>query len=99
LTITESSAHLEYAPEEVHPYTTRPYAYNPASEREVHFYSCGVPRRDIAKGEELFDNYLAMSGIREGHWAEGVSTLKSQCAGEDVGVIVEFELDRSRVSD
>jgi hypothetical protein len=87
----------------VHKYTTRPYAYNPASEREVHFYSSGVPRRDIAEGEELFDNYLAMTGLRKGFWATGevnlkehfwatdLVSLKEQCDGQGAGIVTEYE--------
>lgn len=63
--------------------------YNPARDRQVHFYSSAIPLRDIAKGEELFDNYLGMPGVSAAGWREGVTGLKQQCSGEGFDTITE----------
>jgi hypothetical protein len=65
--------------------------YNPAAERQVHFYSSAFPLRDIKKGEELFDNYVAMSGRSSIYWKESVTDLKAQCLGEGIGLVREYD--------
>lgn len=65
--------------------------YNPAAERQVHFYSSAVPLRDIQKGEEIFDNYLGMSGLRIQGWEDDVLTLRAQCEGIGIGQISQYE--------
>lgn len=55
--------------------------YNPAAERQVHFYSTAIPLRDISKGEELLDTYIPMAGVSQKFWRESVTTLKSICTG------------------
>jgi hypothetical protein len=63
LTITEFSADQNVFPDELKARDLGLDAvYNPAKERQVHFYSSAIPLRDIRVGEELFDNYLGMTG-------------------------------------
>lgn len=63
LTINEASADPEIFPDELRDRDLGLEAvYNPAKERQVHFYSSAIPLRDIKAGEELFDNYLGMTG-------------------------------------
>jgi hypothetical protein len=91
LNITEATADPETIPEEVlRQYIGKENIYNPAAERQVHFYSSATPRRDISQGEELFDNYLGMTGFLRSGWEEDVKGLKSQCSG-GVGTITEYE--------
>jgi hypothetical protein len=71
-------------------YSGKENIYNPAAERQVHFYSSATPRRDISQGEELFDNYLGMTGLLALGWEEDVNGLKAQCSGK-VGTIKEYE--------
>ena len=40
----------------------RNFVYDPAADRQVKFYARATPLRDIYQGEELLDNYFAMSG-------------------------------------
>eukprot|EP00536_Pseudo-nitzschia_multiseries_P001819 jgi/Psemu1/301002/fgenesh1_kg.23_\ len=61
--LTEETADPSSIPEEVlSPITGRQFVYNPARERQVHFYSSSTPHRNILAGEELLDNYLGMTG-------------------------------------
>jgi hypothetical protein len=63
LLVTEANADPWSIPAELASrYVGEEAAYNPAKERQVHFYSSAIPLRYIEKGEELFDNYLGMSG-------------------------------------
>ena len=63
LNVTEASADPMSVPDEVtDPHLGKQFIYNPAKERQVRFYSSATPRRDIELGEELFDNYLGMTG-------------------------------------
>ena len=63
MNVTEASADPMSIPKEVtEPYTGLHVRYNPAKERQVHFYSSASPRRDIKTGEELLDNYLGKIG-------------------------------------
>lgn len=83
LSVTEANAHTDSIPEEItDKLRGARYIYNPANERNVHFYSSAVPRRDIKTGEELFDNYLGMFGIFLNEWDAGVKGLRKQCSGE-----------------
>jgi hypothetical protein len=78
-------------PEEIlRQYSGKENIYNPAAERQTHFYSCATPLRDIAAGEELSDNYLGMTGRTSQGWAEDVIGLKKQCRG-GFGSIKEYE--------
>jgi hypothetical protein len=72
-------------------YYGRHRVYNPVAERQNHFYSSAFPLRDIKAGEELFDNYVAMSGRSLVFWNESITELKAQCNGEDVGLVREYE--------
>lgn len=63
LTITESSADPDVFPDELKAqYLDQDTVYNPARERQVHFYSMASPLRDIKRGEELLNNHLGMTG-------------------------------------
>ena len=53
--------------------------YNPASDRQTNFYARSTPLRDINEGEELFDNYLGMSGKNTESWESSVSDLRKIC--------------------
>jgi hypothetical protein len=92
LTITENTADHEVIPEELlRQYSGKENIYNPARDRQVHFYSSAIPLRDISQGEELFDNYLGMAGLTKTGWAEDVKGLQKQCKGEGVGFITEYD--------
>ena len=65
--------------------------YNPVADRQVSFYGGAIPLREIKQGEELFDNYLAMSGKSTEYWEYGVDDLKKQCEGRGTGFITEYE--------
>ena len=63
ISFTESSANPWSLPVEIlDKYFGKTAVYNPAKERQVSFYSSAIPLRDIQGGEELFDNYLGMTG-------------------------------------
>jgi len=59
--------------------------YNPAKERQVNFYSGAIPRRDIAKGEEMLDNYVGMTVKHVGGWLEHLKSIKKQYKESVVG--------------
>ena len=89
--VTEAAASEDVVPEElIQKFRGKRYTYNPAYARKTHFYSSTIPRRDIAEGEELFDNYLAMSGTGLDGWAEDAKGLKEQCSG-GFGDISKYE--------
>lgn len=89
--VTEAAASVDVIPEELmEPIHGKRYIYNPANARKTHFYSSAIPRRDIAAGEELFDNYLGMTGTTLNNWAEDVKGLKMQCSG-GLGTVSEYE--------
>ena len=90
LTVTEANADPNKIPDEVSYRKVGPGLYNPFAMRQVHFFSSAIPRRDIAKGEELFDNYLGMSGQGIDGWTEDVLSLRAQCRGDGVGVVMEY---------
>lgn len=57
LTVNEANGDPDNVAKEVYDtYFGEDLIYNPAAERQVHFYSSAIPLRDIKKGEELFDN-------------------------------------------
>jgi hypothetical protein len=89
LKITEREADPDIMPDEVLRYRGEGFIYNPSAERQPHFYSTAFPRYDVPQGEELFDNYLGMTGYNKEGWAEDVISLKEQCSG-GVGPIKEF---------
>ena len=66
MNVTEASADPMLIPKEVTDfYTGKQVVYNPAKERQVHFYASASPRRDIKTGEELLDNFLGMIGEQQ----------------------------------
>ncbi|KAG7360295.1 spermine/spermidine synthase domain containing protein [Nitzschia inconspicua] len=92
LTVSESNADPKVMHTEiVEYYYGRHSVYNPAADRQVHFYSSAFPLRNIRAGEELFDNYIAMSGRSLVYWNESVTELKAQCNGVDVGIVREYD--------
>lgn len=91
LQVTEAEASVDVIPEElIQQIRGKRYVYNPANARKTHFYSSAIPRRDIAEGEELFDNYLGMTGTALNNWAEDVKGLKGQCSG-GLGTVLQHE--------
>jgi hypothetical protein len=63
LNVTEISVDQWHVSEElINRYIGVEAIYNPAADRQVHYYSSAIPLRDIKRGEELFDNYLGMTG-------------------------------------
>jgi hypothetical protein len=83
LSVTEADAPTDSIPEEIMDKFYGPsYFYYPAYERNVHFYSGAVPRRDIVAGEERFDNYLGTRGRFLDAWAADVEGLRKQCSGK-----------------
>jgi hypothetical protein len=92
LNITEANADPLEVPSELRDlYMGNDLVYNPAAERQVHFYSSAIPLRDISAGEELFDNYLGMSGLRPQGWEDDIVTLRQQCQGLGLGQISQYE--------
>ena len=45
--------------------------------------------RDIKAGEEILTNYIAF--VDPSEWRQEILTLRSQCAGEKVGEITDYE--------
>lgn len=89
--VTEAAASVDAVPEELTlEIRGKAYIFNPAYARKIHFFSSAIPRRDIAKGEELFDNYLAMTGTALYGWGEDVKGLKEQCSG-GLGTVSQYE--------
>ena len=81
--MTEVYAPTDFIPEEImNKVRGARYIYNPAKDRNAHFYSSAVPRRDIEAGEELFDNHLGMFGIFWDEWGVEVESLRKQCNAE-----------------
>ena len=89
LNVTEATADPKAIPEEIRIHQFRLHdEYNPAAERYPEVLKRASPIRDIRRGEELFINYLALTGSS---WDEDVESLKEQCEG-GVGEVLEYEL-------
>lgn len=89
MNVTEESADPEVVPEEILEHQFRLNdEYNPAAERYPEVLKRASPIRDILRGEELFINYLALTGNK---WFEDVVSLRKQCRG-GVGDVLEYEL-------
>jgi hypothetical protein len=100
LTVSEATADPNnLAPEIWDTYLGSQAIYNPAKERQIHFYSSATPLRDIKKGEELFDNYLPMGGRTSLYWDEVVTGLKAQCEGSAVGVVKEYDVFKKNATE
>jgi hypothetical protein len=98
LTVSEASADPETVSEEILDlYRGIDVIFNPAKERQVHYYSSAIPLRDIKKGEELFDNYVGMSGRTAPYWKETILGLTEQCEGTGVGVVREYDVMHSEI--
>lgn len=54
--------------------------FNPVVDRHL-FFSGDKSVRNISAGEEILDNYLAFVGGEE-YWANDITHLRAQCAGE-----------------
>eukprot|EP00538_Stauroneis_constricta_P000422 CAMPEP_0119568268 /NCGR_PEP_ID=MMETSP1352-20130426/38409_1 /TAXON_ID=265584 /ORGANISM="Stauroneis constricta, Strain CCMP1120" /LENGTH=947 /DNA_ID=CAMNT_0007617637 /DNA_START=95 /DNA_END=2938 /DNA_ORIENTATION=+ len=89
----DESAELSFddIPAEIMKTKSKAYVYNPSIDRQPHFYSSGFPLRDIAAGEELFDNYLGMTGLTSKNWKAEFETLQKQCRGDGVGYVKYYE--------
>ena len=88
---SEDNADADVIPKEILEwYLGKDVVYNPAAERQAHFYSSAYPLRDFAQGEELFDNYLGMTGNYKLGWSQDVKGLKIQCNG-GLGSVSEWE--------
>jgi hypothetical protein len=84
--LTEASADpMLIAKEVIESYAGKQFVYNPAKERQVHFYSSASPRGDIKAGEELLDNFLGMIGAQDSDWEEDVLEIKGYCVHIDDG--------------
>ena len=80
--MSQSSADpKKVAREIIERYEERDIVYNPAADRQVQFYASATPLRNIKRGEELFDNYLAMSGKSAANWELNVHQLRNACEG------------------
>lgn len=91
LVVTEETADPNVMPEELlSKYFDPSVIYNPALDRQVHYYSGGYPIRDIAKGEEILDNYLGMVGLEMEGWHEDIYSLREQCRGA-MGEVSQLE--------
>jgi hypothetical protein len=92
LTVSEATADPTVVADEIlEKYTGSDTIYNPALDRQVHYYSSAVSLRDISADEELFDNYVAMSGKSLTYWKESISDLRAQCEGEGIGRVKAHE--------
>jgi hypothetical protein len=76
-------------------YDTSAEIYCPVIERNLRAYRSGPEHtlRDIKAGEEILANYLAFVADDEG-WENDVLSIRSQCAGEALGEISEYEIER-----
>lgn len=88
--VTELNADPTFIPPE---YDTRAEIYCPVIERNLRAYTSGPDRtlRDIKAGEEVLANYLAFVANDE-DWEEELLSMKSQCAGETLGEISDYEM-------
>ena len=92
LVVTENTADPDHVADElVDKIRGKENIHNPLQDRQVHFFSSATVRRSIKRGEELFDNYLGMSGIWRGFWKTDVLGLKEQCQGDGVGLVSKYE--------
>ena len=68
--------------------------FNPLFDRHLdhQLSSYEGPIFNVAKGEELFANYVHYHGI-DG-WASGIQDLRAECRGEKVGTVVKVEGSR-----
>lgn len=66
-------------------------AYSPFDERHLRQYlgTGDYTLREIKKGEEILTNYLSF--VDPSEWAEEVRILRSQCSGEEVGEVSDYE--------
>lgn len=53
--------------------------HSPILARQVHFYDRGFPRRNIAPGEEFFENVLGRYGNAPEGWRDRVASLQNLC--------------------
>jgi hypothetical protein len=90
--VSEATADPEVVASEIYEsYFGRDRVYNPAKERQVHFYSTATPLRDIKKGEEVLDSYIPMAGVSNDFWRESVTTLKNLCQGGVAGRVSLYD--------
>jgi hypothetical protein len=92
LAITEGTADAYNRPDLIveHFARTPQFRYNPAADREPHFYGLGNPIRAIAQGEEILLNYLALCTLSEESWSNDVQDLSAMCSGAEAGDIVKY---------
>jgi len=87
-TLSEEEADPNEPPEDI---GNRGDSFNPLMDRHLEHsmssYDGSV--RNIAKGRELFTNYIYMYG--KAGWSYGIQELRSQCRGETVGTVVRIE--------
>ena len=78
MSVSQHSADPEKVPQEViERHVDLESIYNPAADRQVSSYARATPLKDIKKGEEHLDNYLAFSG--KSRWGADVSELRNVC--------------------
>eukprot|EP00580_Thalassiosira_gravida_P014448 CAMPEP_0201684176 /NCGR_PEP_ID=MMETSP0494-20130426/52504_1 /ASSEMBLY_ACC=CAM_ASM_000839 /TAXON_ID=420259 /ORGANISM="Thalassiosira gravida, Strain GMp14c1" /LENGTH=633 /DNA_ID=CAMNT_0048167969 /DNA_START=17 /DNA_END=1918 /DNA_ORIENTATION=- len=87
--ITEMNIDLDNIPEF---FCAKANVYSPVFERHLRQKSAmgGYARRDIRQGEEILCNYLAFDADQDQLKVE-IANLRSQCAGETMGQITEYE--------
>mmetsp|Transcript_20520 Transcript_20520/g.37382 ORF Transcript_20520/g.37382 Transcript_20520/m.37382 type:complete len:889 (-) Transcript_20520:246-2912(-) len=87
--ITEMNIDLDNIPEF---FFGKANVYSPVFERHLRQMSAMevYARRDIRKGEEILCNYLAFDADQDSLKVE-ITNLRSQCAGETMGQIAEYE--------
>ena len=91
LEVTEETADPDQIPDEIlNEYFGEEIVYNPAAERQPHFYPMAQPLRNVAKDEEIFMSYLALGGHEVEGWGEDVYHLREICTGVP-GHVVERE--------
>jgi hypothetical protein len=87
---TEMNVDLDHAPEAL--LNKMQPVRSPVFERHLRQITSSGDRtlRDIKKGEEIFTNYLGFVADPD-DWAEEVLSLRSQCSGNSLGDISQYE--------
>jgi hypothetical protein len=81
LEVSEADADPDSVADEVlRQYEDEEFVYNPAVERQSHFYAAGSPLRPVTQGEEILLNYLALEGRYEWAWKSAVIDLQGMCS-------------------
>lgn len=92
--LTEFTADLKEMPYALHMDREGKFVYNPVADRHLRMTISGKEKtiREVKKGEEVLDNYLAFVG-HASDWESDVQMLRDQCNGVDVGDVTKYETD------